>query len=273
LHLDGRTLHVSSGRPCSDGDVLLVPGEGMPVFGSPWQKGDLFVNISVSMDSVMLLGSSSHILLLPPGGDACSSPEAQGFDLQFAPDALGSGIVLQERRLRDSDASHVLLLPGDNITVGTHPLSHRVLLYGIDVLVRGSPSSVIMVHVSCVRTNGDTVASLLQLALRSPAPEVDAWRTLHFASRDAIVCPASARVSLQVSPFHMSSCASDHTFNFLGRFRWQETAPSSCSSYIFLLTPCSLALLVLPPLLPCASFLTTNCWSGWETTAATACPN
>jgi DnaJ family protein A protein 2 len=217
LHLDGRTLRVSSGRPCSDGDVLLVPGEGMPVFGSPWQKGDLFVNISVSMDSVVLLGGSSRILLLPPG-DVCGSSKAQGIELQFAPDALGSGIALQERRLRDSDASYVLLLPGDNITVGTHPLSHRVLLSGIDVLVRGSPSSVMEVHVSCVQTNGDTVASLLQLALQSPAPEADAWRTLHFASHDAIMCPASARVSLQVSSALISPFISNRLFNIFGRF-------------------------------------------------------
>jgi DnaJ family protein A protein 2 len=202
LHLDGRSLRVASGRPCADGDALLVPGEGMPVFGSPWQKGDLFVNISVSVDGATMLGGSSRILMLPPGGDACMGAEAQAFDMQFAPDALGSGVTLQERRLRDGDASHALLLPGDNITVSTHPLSHLVLLSGIDLLVRGSPSSVLEVYISCVHSNGDAFSSLLESALHSPAPSADAWRALHFASRDAVTCPASARVSLQVSAVH-----------------------------------------------------------------------
>ena len=211
VHLDGRSLRVVSGRPSADGDVVIVQGEGMPVFGSPWQKGDLFVNLSISLDHTVLLGGSSRILLLPDGGTACSSVEAQGLELLFAPDALGSGVVLRERRLQDSDASIALLLPGDNITIATPPLSHQVLLNGIDLPVRGSPSSVMILHISCLHTNGETVASLLQQAPQSAPLELDTWRTLHFAMTDPVLCPAAARVSLQVSkrvcPTHLPSIA------------------------------------------------------------------
>jgi DnaJ family protein A protein 2 len=198
VHLDGRTLRVSSGRPSADGDVILVPGEGMPVFGSPWQKGDLFVNISVTMDTITLLGGS-RMLLLAPSGDVCSDSAAHGLGYQFAPDALGSSIMIQERRLRGDDTSIVLLLPGDNITVSTHPLSHHVLLSGVDLLLRGSATSGVTVHISCVHTNGHAAWSLLRPPLQPPVLELDTWRTLHFASGDAILCPAAARVSTQVS--------------------------------------------------------------------------
>jgi DnaJ family protein A protein 2 len=275
VHLDGRTLRVSSGRPCADGDVLLVPGEGMPVFGSPWQKGDMFVNISVSMDNTALIAARSRILLLPPSSDACSMSGAHGLDLQFAPDALGSGILLQERRLRDSDASTALLLPGDNITVATHPLSHLLLMTGIDLLLRGRPASAITVHLSCIHTNGDAVTSLLQPAPQSPALELDTWRALHFASRDGIVCPAAARVSLQVS-FPLALCLSTIMCSLFCvivaffRFRWLETDPSSCNMCIPLWTPCILALPALPPPALCGCLLTKRCCFGCETTAATA---
>jgi hypothetical protein len=199
LHLDGRSLRVGVGRPSADGDVVLVPGEGMPVFGSPWQKGDLFINISVSLEHTALLAGSSRVLLLPQGGDACSSAEAHALQLRFAPDALGSGLVLEERRLRDSDGSIALLLPGDNITITSHPLSHDVLLSGIDVPVRGAASSVMILHVSCLHTSGEAVASLLQPAAQSAAPEVDTWRTLHLHATRPVSCPAAARVSVQAS--------------------------------------------------------------------------
>ena len=34
--------------PVSNGDTLVWEGEGMPVFGAPWQKGDLYLHMTVS---------------------------------------------------------------------------------------------------------------------------------------------------------------------------------------------------------------------------------
>ncbi len=200
VHLDGRTLRVSSCRPSADGDVVLVPGEGMPVFGSPWQKGDLFVNLSISMEGFPLLSSSSRILLLPLGGTSCNSANVQELGMMFAPDVLGSGVILQERRLRLKDASIALLVHGDNITVYSHPLSHGVLLHGIDLTLRGSSSSLISVYVSCIHADGVVMSSPFHLAASQYAAlDIDTWRTLHFTSPDYNFCPAAARVSVQVS--------------------------------------------------------------------------
>ena len=142
------------------------------------------------------------MLSLPPGGQACNRAEAHARGLKFAPDALASGIVLQERRLSESDFSIALLLPNDNITVNTHPLSHLVFFSGIDLPLRGSQLSAVMLHASCIHPNGDVAASLLDLAPGSAPLNIDTWRTLHFASADAIMCPAAARLSVQVSLRH-----------------------------------------------------------------------
>lgn len=266
-HLDGRTLRVSSGRPSADGDVLLVPGEGMPVFGSPWLKGDLFVNISVSMESTVLLGGRSRLLSLPPGGQACSSAEAHARELKFAPDALASGIVLQERRLSESDFSIALLLPNDNITVSTHPLSHLVFFYGIDLPLRGSQLSAVMLHASCIHANGDVATSLLELAPGSAPLDNDTWRTLHFASSDAIMCPAAARLSVQVSPRHRYPVFFCKCITFC-RSLWLHTALCTCSSCIPLQTPCSLAPPAQHPMRPIALPPIRRCSRGQGTTAA-----
>jgi DnaJ family protein A protein 2 len=278
VHLDGRILRVSSGRPSTDGDVFLVPGEGMPVFGSPWQKGDLFVNVSVSMDDTVLLSERSRILLLPHGGSTCSSAGLQGLQLLFAPDALGSGLILQERRLRSSDAFIALLLQGDNVTVYTHLLSHDVLLYGIDLPLRGTSSSAITVYVSCFYANGQIMSSLFhQPGSQSSALNVDTWRTLHFSSPDPMMCPSAARISVQVNLSKhktFAPCSNQTFFNYTHvifcRFLWQEIVQFSCSSYIHPQTLCFSAHPALPLVRSCASPPTRHFWCGYETTAATA---
>jgi hypothetical protein len=180
----------------------------MPVFGSPWQKGDLFVNISVSTDINPLLEGDFAAFFLSRGGSVCNSSDGQGLELLFASDALGSGITLQEHRMRNNEAFSALLLSGDNITVNTRPLSHMVVLSGIDLTLRGSTQAAIMVHMSCFHTNGEIVTVLLEVDPQPFALNMDTWRAVHFSSHDSIHCPAAARVSVQVSHnFKMSiSC-------------------------------------------------------------------
>jgi DnaJ family protein A protein 2 len=49
-HLDGRGIKVSSPRKIIKPETcIVVRGEGMPVYKSPGQKGDLYVIISVEM--------------------------------------------------------------------------------------------------------------------------------------------------------------------------------------------------------------------------------
>lgn len=50
-HLDGRGIHVSSipGRIYKSGDSIMIRGEGMPIYKSPDQKGQLYVMFEVDM--------------------------------------------------------------------------------------------------------------------------------------------------------------------------------------------------------------------------------
>ena len=54
LSLDGRNITVNESLalrqnkfPISSGDKLTLVGEGLPCFGSPWEKGDLFLHFTV----------------------------------------------------------------------------------------------------------------------------------------------------------------------------------------------------------------------------------
>merc|ERR1712093_516629 len=48
-HLDGRRLVVTSlpGQTISDGDIKLIRGEGMPIYGDPFSKGSLYIQFEV----------------------------------------------------------------------------------------------------------------------------------------------------------------------------------------------------------------------------------
>eukprot|EP00802_Teleaulax_amphioxeia_P013502 Tamp_13553.p1 GENE.Tamp_13553~~Tamp_13553.p1 ORF type:complete len:469 (+),score=52.93 Tamp_13553:25-1431(+) len=47
--------------PVSNGDTLVWEGEGMPVFGAPWQKGDLYLHMTVSApDDLIEAGAYSR---------------------------------------------------------------------------------------------------------------------------------------------------------------------------------------------------------------------
>ena len=61
-HLDGREVTVAVDRPVATFDTVVVDKEGMPFFGSPWKKGQLFVNITVE---------SPKVRVTPPRHDQC----------------------------------------------------------------------------------------------------------------------------------------------------------------------------------------------------------
>ncbi|KAF8896222.1 hypothetical protein BD779DRAFT_1494583 [Infundibulicybe gibba] len=70
-HLDGRGIRVSSppGKIIQPDDAIVLRGEGMPVYKSPDQKGDLYVVFAVEMpDPQWLKTVDQHALasLLPP---------------------------------------------------------------------------------------------------------------------------------------------------------------------------------------------------------------
>jgi len=48
-HLDGHVLHISSnpGDILKNGDLREIPEGGMPVFGSPFTKGNLYIKFNV----------------------------------------------------------------------------------------------------------------------------------------------------------------------------------------------------------------------------------
>jgi DnaJ family protein A protein 2 len=50
-HFDGRVVTVMSpeNAPTSTGDLIVVPGEGMPKVGNPTQRGDLYLKMKVRM--------------------------------------------------------------------------------------------------------------------------------------------------------------------------------------------------------------------------------
>jgi len=66
--LDGRDLKIRESLalaqnkfPVSNGDTLVFEGEGMPVFGAPWEKGDLYLHMSVAApDNLIEAGAYSR---------------------------------------------------------------------------------------------------------------------------------------------------------------------------------------------------------------------
>merc|ERR1711911_246751 len=52
-HLDGRDLVIRhpAGNVIEPGSIKVVPGEGMPHYRSPFEKGDLFIKFDVSFPS------------------------------------------------------------------------------------------------------------------------------------------------------------------------------------------------------------------------------
>jgi DnaJ homolog subfamily A member 2 len=66
IHLDGRGIHVNSpsGKIIRPGDSIVIRGEGMPVYKSPDQKGDLYVVFKVNMpEDDWLKSVNTHVSL------------------------------------------------------------------------------------------------------------------------------------------------------------------------------------------------------------------
>lgn len=50
-HLDGRKLYVQENDVIKDGEIKIVPGEGMPIRGNPSQRGNLLIKYNVIFPS------------------------------------------------------------------------------------------------------------------------------------------------------------------------------------------------------------------------------
>lgn len=63
-HLDGRVLKVESapGDIYKHDDIKVIPGEGMPIHGSPFTKGRLFIIFKVSTAGIPLTISICKLL-------------------------------------------------------------------------------------------------------------------------------------------------------------------------------------------------------------------
>lgn len=61
-HLDGRGIHVSStpGKIYKSGDSIVIRGEGMPIYKSPDQKGQLYIMFEVDMPDEDWLKTIDH---------------------------------------------------------------------------------------------------------------------------------------------------------------------------------------------------------------------
>lgn len=66
-HLDGRGLRVSSprGKILKPGESIVIRDEGMPVYKSPGQKGNLYVMLQVDMPDEAWLASVNRTVLFP----------------------------------------------------------------------------------------------------------------------------------------------------------------------------------------------------------------
>lgn len=78
-HLDGRMLHISSvpGEIIKHGDVREVPEEGMPVIGSPFTKGSLYIKFNVIFPTKLTPKQTQILLNSLPGNSTEPRPAGE----------------------------------------------------------------------------------------------------------------------------------------------------------------------------------------------------
>jgi len=80
-HLDGRDLVIRhpAGNVIEPGSIKVVPGEGMPRYRSPFEKGELFIKFDVSFPSSHFADEAAikEIEKLLPGRPAFVQPEGE----------------------------------------------------------------------------------------------------------------------------------------------------------------------------------------------------
>lgn len=66
-HLDGRGIKVASppGKIITDGESIIVRGEGMPVWKRPHDKGDLYIIMHVEMPDEQWLRGINRKVFFP----------------------------------------------------------------------------------------------------------------------------------------------------------------------------------------------------------------
>ena len=96
-HLDGRVVNMKRepGVPLKPGEWVRVPEEGMPVFGRPYSKGNLYVRITVVMPSSLSPAALAKVGELLPDDGECTPMDTDDADEVKLAD-VGPGERLQE---------------------------------------------------------------------------------------------------------------------------------------------------------------------------------
>jgi DnaJ-class molecular chaperone len=88
-HFDGRDIVVVSppGKVVKHEDVRILPGEGMPKYGDPFEKGRMFIIFKVNFpeEDFCNVAGLAAIRKYLPGGEEWASPGPDAEDVELLP--------------------------------------------------------------------------------------------------------------------------------------------------------------------------------------------
>ena len=96
-HLDGRVVVIKrpDGAMLKPSEWIRVPGEGMPIMGRPYAKGNLYIKVTVTMPEDLSADTLAQIgRLLPDTGESEMMDTEEADDAKLEP--VGSAETLQE---------------------------------------------------------------------------------------------------------------------------------------------------------------------------------
>jgi len=116
-HLDDRVIVVKSppGHVVAPDDVMIIEGEGMPIYRSPFQHGDLYIKLSVRMPKPEELKNpkvqQALRSVLPPAPPL--PPEAAGAEVHVAKKYDSDTARVRQRENAEKQADGIRESEGD----------------------------------------------------------------------------------------------------------------------------------------------------------------